>query len=66
MSDIARHVAQYVELEFVPLRIQDAFDPEWWREVHTSLAESNFSVDMTSEGELFPQTCSSSYVTGCR
>ncbi|KAI0725668.1 hypothetical protein C8Q72DRAFT_577178 [Fomitopsis betulina] len=63
MSDIARHVAQYVELEFVPLRIQDAFDPEWWREVHTSLAESNFSVDMTSEELQLSADASSSTST---
>lgn len=53
-SDVERRVAQYAGLDFVPLRIQDAFDPEWCRKVHASRKESSFSVDMTTEGQLSP------------
>ena len=49
--DIERLVSKYEGLEFVPLRIQEAFSSEWWRKVHASREEGSISVDMTSEGE---------------
>ena len=49
--DVERLVAKYKGLDFVPLRIQDAFSAEWWGKVHASREEASFSVDMSSEGE---------------
>ena len=39
--------------EFIPLRLEDAFDPEWWVRIgRASLSESarSLGLDMTDEG----------------
>ena len=41
--------------EFIPLRLEDAFDPEWWVRIgRASLSESarSLGLDMTDEGSL--------------
>ncbi|TFY59306.1 hypothetical protein EVJ58_g5853 [Rhodofomes roseus] len=47
--DVEQYVATYEGLDFVSLRLQDAFDPNWWNAVHASSDDQRFAADMTSE-----------------
>ncbi|VDC04801.1 unnamed protein product [Peniophora sp. CBMAI 1063] len=47
-QEIREVVAAYDGIEFVPLRIQDAFDSEWWARVTDKQAENMF-VDLSDE-----------------
>jgi cytoplasmic tRNA 2-thiolation protein 2 len=54
-DDIRKVVAAYDSLDFVSLRIEDAFDDAWWdaiggRQTHMQ----SLSVDMTGQGKPFP------------
>jgi len=62
MSDrtarIREAVARYEGFEFIPVRIQDAFDRRWWERVSGGAAPSlaELPVDLDSEG-LFDGSC---------
>ncbi|TCD65230.1 hypothetical protein EIP91_002938 [Steccherinum ochraceum] len=47
MSDVRAIMEGYGGFEFVPLRIQDAFDPCWWKKIGRDPV--NLGVDMTDE-----------------
>lgn len=49
-SDVHAIVNLYGGLEFIPLRIQDAFDPSWWKSMGRDSV--SLGVDMTAEGML--------------
>ena len=42
-------VARYDGIEFIPLRIQDAFDPDWWKRTTGNEVEDAF-MDLSTEG----------------
>lgn len=48
-AEIAEHVSRHDGVEFVPLRIQDAFDHDWWRRVHATPFSCSLAVDMSSD-----------------
>ena len=45
-------VARYKGCEFIPLRVQDAFDRSWWKRVSGDAASSlaEIPVDLSDEG----------------
>ena len=49
---IRRIISQYDGVEFIPLRVQDAFDPNWWNKRDRELDLSSIGVNLTSEGIL--------------
>lgn len=53
-ASICHALARYEGLEFIPLRAQDAFDPDWWGKTNQGLDFSHIGVDLTSEGILNP------------
>ncbi|PCH42562.1 hypothetical protein WOLCODRAFT_137967 [Wolfiporia cocos MD-104 SS10] len=57
--EVAQLVAQHDGLEFIPLRIQDAFDSSWWARAHSSPGRIDLGVDLTNE-ELFLNSVPSS------
>ncbi|KAI9057286.1 hypothetical protein FKP32DRAFT_1638041, partial [Trametes sanguinea] len=57
-EEITRHMQRYDGLDFVSLRIQDAFDPLWWERVGGKPLSSNIGVSLADEG-LFLQSLSS-------
>lgn len=50
-EQIRNVVAKYDGLEFVPVRLEDAFDHDWWEKVGGSPLDHNLRVDLLSEGE---------------
>lgn len=45
-------ISRYEGFEFVPLKIEDAFDPAWWEKVgggHSSKDEEQ-GIDLSDEG----------------
>lgn len=46
-------VQQYSAFEFVPIRLESAFDHEWWENVGGAPPPEEISMDITSDGELF-------------
>lgn len=36
---------------FVPLRLEDAFDPEWWKRMTGLESSSSTNVDLRDEGK---------------
>ncbi|CAE6358776.1 unnamed protein product [Rhizoctonia solani] len=48
-EDARRLVARYPHFTFVPLRIENAFDPAWAKSVGFPLRESSVSIDLGSE-----------------
>ncbi len=48
-DEIARFVSRYDELDFVPLRIQHAFDRTWWERMGRSTSFSDIGVDLADE-----------------
>ncbi|TFK94023.1 hypothetical protein K466DRAFT_580321 [Polyporus arcularius HHB13444] len=51
-DEIARFVSRYDELDFVPLRIQHAFDRTWWERIGRSTSFSDIGVDLADESLL--------------
>lgn len=56
-DDVRRIVERYDDLEFVPLRIEDAFDESWWESVGGKPAKGQLGVDVTNE-DLILSPCS--------
>lgn len=44
-------VQKYEQLNFVPLRIEDAFDGAWWEQVGGKPTQSELGMDVTNEGQ---------------
>ncbi|OSD06470.1 hypothetical protein PYCCODRAFT_1474610 [Trametes coccinea BRFM310] len=57
-EEIAKHMQRYEGLDFVSLRIQDAFDPSWWERMGGKPFTSELGVTLADEG-LFLQALSS-------
>ncbi|KAI8980098.1 hypothetical protein BD414DRAFT_444483 [Trametes punicea] len=57
-EEIASHMKRYDDLDFVMLRIQDAFDRSWWERVGGQHCPSQIGVSLADEG-LFLQSLSS-------
>ncbi|RPD59982.1 hypothetical protein L226DRAFT_612975 [Lentinus tigrinus ALCF2SS1-7] len=51
-EEIARFVSRYDELDFVPLRIQDAFDRTWWEKTGRKASFSDMGVSLSDESLL--------------
>jgi cytoplasmic tRNA 2-thiolation protein 2 len=53
---VRKAVERYEGFEFVPLRIEDAFDSNWWAKVggKNQSMERHFGVDLSDEGESIP------------
>ncbi|OCH83976.1 hypothetical protein OBBRIDRAFT_840060 [Obba rivulosa] len=49
ISEVAEAVAQYEGVEFVPLRVQDAFDPLWWRCIYGEDAVSQLRINLEND-----------------
>jgi cytoplasmic tRNA 2-thiolation protein 2 len=49
-DEVRAIVEQYKGIEFVPFRIENAFDPSWWELVGGSPIRQNLGVDVTNEG----------------
>ncbi|KAJ7475881.1 hypothetical protein FB451DRAFT_1087870 [Mycena latifolia] len=60
-DEVRAVVEQYDHFDFLPLRIEDAFDDAWWQRVGGQRPEPHYSVDLADE-ELFmsPQPAASS------
>jgi cytoplasmic tRNA 2-thiolation protein 2 len=52
-NEVRAMVEQYKGFEFVPFRIENAFDPSWWELVGGSPIRQNLGVDVTNEGQFF-------------
>ena len=50
-EEIRALVAKYDALEFIPLRLEDAFDPTWWSKVGGIPSEKDLTVSLAAEGE---------------
>ncbi|KAI0322596.1 hypothetical protein OF83DRAFT_1161136 [Amylostereum chailletii] len=61
-EEVRSVVSRYEGFEFVPLRLQDAFDPAWWKSVSGSTSESppDFLVDLSNEELLLSDPASPS------
>jgi len=44
-------VTKYDRLEFIPLRLEDAFDPTWWSKMGGMPLENDLTISLTAEGE---------------
>ncbi|KAI0714321.1 hypothetical protein C8T65DRAFT_644705 [Cerioporus squamosus] len=51
-DEIARFVSGYDELDFVPLRLQDAFDRSWWEKTGGRVSFSDIGVSLSDESLL--------------
>jgi len=53
-DEVMEAVGKYEGFEFVPLRIEDAFDSSWWARVgeRDKLKEHALGVDFSDEGML--------------
>lgn len=51
-EDIRRAVERYGNVEFIPLRIEDAFDRDWWIRHDGDARFSDIALDMTNEGKV--------------
>jgi hypothetical protein len=49
-EEVRAIVEQYERFDFLPLRIEDAFDDAWWQKVGGQRPESHLSVDLANEG----------------
>ena len=51
-AQIREAVARYEGFDFIPVRIQDAFDRSWWERVSGGVASSlaGLPLDLDSEG----------------
>ena len=49
-DEIAQFVSRYEDLDFVPLRIQGAFDRTWWDKTGGSASFSDLGVSLSDEG----------------
>ncbi|GJE88635.1 cytoplasmic tRNA 2-thiolation protein [Phanerochaete sordida] len=58
-NEIRDVVAQIADVEFIPLRIQNAFDHSWWRSVSHNNLNSDVIVDLNDEMLPFATTGSS-------
>ncbi|KAI0661630.1 hypothetical protein C8Q70DRAFT_966052 [Cubamyces menziesii] len=54
-EEITQHVKRYDDLEFVPLRIQDAFDRSWWEKIGGKSFPSEIGASLADEA-LFLQS----------
>ena len=50
-QEVREIVERYKDIEFIPLRIQDAFDPAWWKRV-SNTSSSRISVDLSTESMI--------------
>ncbi|KAJ7126960.1 hypothetical protein C8R44DRAFT_617440 [Mycena epipterygia] len=48
-NEVRAIVEKYGHFDFLPLRIEDAFDDVWWQRVGGQRAQSHFRVDLASE-----------------
>jgi hypothetical protein len=53
VDKVRKVVERYEGFEFVPLRIEDAFDSKWWASVggRNRLKERDLGVDLSDEGK---------------
>ncbi|KZT02940.1 uncharacterized protein LAESUDRAFT_738470 [Laetiporus sulphureus 93-53] len=51
-ADVEQLVERYSEIEFIPLRLQDAFDHRWWERIQYKVESINAAVDLRDEGPL--------------
>ncbi|KZT73542.1 hypothetical protein DAEQUDRAFT_762001 [Daedalea quercina L-15889] len=59
-SYVRQLAAKHEGIDFLPLRIQDAFDPEWWETVHAPRDAPGLAVNMSSEELRLSSLASSS------
>lgn len=59
-DEIAQFVKRYDDLDFVSLRIQDAFDPSWWERTGGKSYPSELGVTLGDEG-VYAHLSSSRY-----
>ena len=45
-------VSNFPQLEFIPARLEDAFDDTWWKKMGAKPANQAFNIDMSNEGNL--------------
>ncbi|KZT06167.1 uncharacterized protein LAESUDRAFT_701114 [Laetiporus sulphureus 93-53] len=48
-ADVEQLVERYSEIEFIPLRLQDAFDRRWWERIQYKAESINAAIDLTDE-----------------
>ncbi|KAL4066872.1 hypothetical protein V8B97DRAFT_2090543 [Scleroderma yunnanense] len=51
-EEIRKALVQYVNAEFIPLRLEDAFDESWWRSVAGTNDRSSLALELGKEGLL--------------
>lgn len=57
-EDIRKVIEQYENVEFVPLRLEDAFDHDWWTRHGGNTRVSDIALDMSNEGKgHLPRHC---------
>lgn len=56
-AEIRAIVMQYEGFEFIPLRIEDAFDNAWWESTGGRPVNLDVGVDMTHEGFAVCYSC---------
>jgi len=47
-ATIAKHPAS--PFEFIPLRLEDSFDPTWWKGLGREISADDLRLNMTDEG----------------
>ncbi|KAJ7650220.1 hypothetical protein FB45DRAFT_887313 [Roridomyces roridus] len=58
-EEVRALVSEYRHFEFLPLRIEDAFDEAWWAKVGGRGLESNMTVDLADEDLILSQSTTS-------
>lgn len=49
-AEIAELIARHDGIEFIPVRIQDAFDHDWWERVGGISGSFGLDIQLTDEG----------------
>jgi len=56
-AEVRAAVGKYKALDFIPLRIEDAFDHAWWEKVGGKPVQLNLDVDISNEGSCSSAVC---------
>ncbi|KAI0326630.1 hypothetical protein GY45DRAFT_1258698 [Cubamyces sp. BRFM 1775] len=59
-EEITQHLKRYDDLDFVPLRIQNAFDPSWWENIGGKPLSSTIGAPLADEALLLQSLSSTS------
>ena len=63
VEEIREAVGRYPYYEFVPLKLEDCFDPDWWASVTGSSSGADLQATLEAEGMPFHSSRIHSLIT---